>query len=122
MISLLNFIWQLPQNVIALVYYLYLLDNGILLTVEQYRGIKVYTKHTSGCVTLGKYIFVSPNADAETVRHEYGHTRQSLILGPLYLVIIGIPSILWAMSHRTLAPGKSYYWFYTEAWANRLGQ
>ena len=27
--------------------------------------------------------------------HEYGHTIQSLILGPLYLVLIGIPSTLW---------------------------
>lgn len=26
--------------------------------------------------------------------HEYGHTIQSLMLGPLYLAIIGIPSTL----------------------------
>lgn len=27
--------------------------------------------------------------------HEYGYTIQSLIFGPLYLIIIGIPSTLW---------------------------
>lgn len=27
--------------------------------------------------------------------HEYGHTIQSMILGPLYLIVIGIPSTLW---------------------------
>lgn len=28
--------------------------------------------------------------------HEYGHTVQSLILGPLYLPVVGLPSLLWA--------------------------
>ena len=27
--------------------------------------------------------------------HEYGHTIQSLIFGPLYLIVMGIPSTLW---------------------------
>lgn len=56
-----------------------------------------------------------------TVRHEWGHTRQSLILGPLYLIVIGIPSIIWAATHRTIAPNKPYDWFYTESTANKLG-
>ena len=72
-------------------------------------------------MTLGNYIFISPRATENTIKHEYGHTRQSLYLGPLYLIIIGIPSILWAMTHRTIAPDKSYKWFYTEAWADKLG-
>lgn len=52
--------------------------------------------------------------------HEWGHTRQSLYLGPLYLLIIGLPSIIWAMIH-TPNSKKSYYFFYTERWADKLG-
>jgi len=45
--------------------------------------------------------------------HEFGHTWQSRVLGPLYLLIIGIPSALSAASdpsgHRS---------FFTEKWAD----
>ncbi len=43
------------------------------------------------------------------------------LLGPLYLLVIGLPSLLWAALHEKVAPGRSYYWFYTERWADRLG-
>lgn len=115
MISFLKFVWQLPQNIVALLYYCYLCYNGYLLDVYDYGGIIVLVKNTSGSVTLGENIFLSSRASEETRKHEYGHTRQSLMLGPLYFIVIGIPSILWATLHKTLAPNKSYNWFYTEA-------
>ena len=37
----------------------------------------LYTKDTSGCVTLGRYIFISSRADSDTVKHEVGHVKQS---------------------------------------------
>lgn len=122
MISFLKFIWQLPQNVVALLYYLYLHFNNYLLDMYEYNGIVVMVKSTSGSVTLGENVFLSPKASEETKRHEYGHTKQSLMLGPLYLIVIGIPSILWAALHKTIAPSKPYGWFYTEAWADKLGK
>ena len=58
--------------------------------------------------------------------HEYGHTIQSLVLGPLYLIIIGIPSTLWGfLPHyhtKRRTKGISYFSFFTEAWANSLGE
>ena len=119
--SILKYIWQLPQNIIALIYLGYLIAENQIPAVEEYKGAKVYTKYSSGCVTLGNYIFVSSRATENTIKHEWGHTRQSLLLGPLYLIIIGIPSILWAMTHKTIAPDKSYNWFYTESTADKLG-
>lgn len=119
--SILKYIWQLPQNLLGLLYLGYLVAENQIPVISEYKGVKVYQKYSSGSVTLGEYIFISPRATENTVRHEWGHTRQSLLLGPLYLIIIGIPSILWAMTHRTIAPGKPYNWFYTEAWADRLG-
>lgn len=119
-VEIIKYIWQLPQNIAALIYRLYLEQTFALLKKGLYKGIKVYTKSTSGSVSLGNYIFISERANDATIGHEWGHTRQSLMLGPLYLLIIGIPSLLWAITHRTIAPDKSYYWFYTERWANKL--
>ena len=62
--------------------------------------------------------------DALLIRHEYGHTIQSLILGPLYLPIVGIPSLIWSVYYRRKCrrfPALQYYSFYTERWADRLG-
>jgi hypothetical protein len=57
------------------------------------------------------------------VRHEYGHSIQSMVLGPLYLLMIGIPSMVWAGCFKNYRKRskKSYYWFYTESWADRWG-
>ncbi len=58
--------------------------------------------------------------------HEYGHTVQSLILGPLYLLVMGIPSTVWgfspAISKKRKEKGISYFSFFTERWANALGE
>ena len=57
--------------------------------------------------------------------HEYGHTIQSCILGPLYLLSIGIPSFIWANNKRFIRNRQKgmylYTSFYTERWANYLG-
>lgn len=47
-------------------------------------------------ITLGNYIIVN---NIKHLRHELGHTRQSKILGPLYLLVIGLPSLIHAGLH-----------------------
>ena len=122
MMEILKFFWQLPQTIVALIYFLYLRYKDEILDICTFQGAVVFIKKESyGSVTLGNYIFLSPRATDTTIRHEWGHTRQSLLLGPLYLIVIGIPSIIWAATHRAIAPNKPYDWFYTEAWANKLG-
>lgn len=122
MMEILKFFWQLPQTIVALIYFLYLRYKDEILDTCTFQGAVVFIKKESyGSVTLGNYIFLSPRATDTTIRHEWGHTRQSLLLGPLYLIVIGIPSIIWAATHRAIAPNKPYDWFYTEAWANKLG-
>ena len=58
--------------------------------------------------------------------HEYGHIVQSLILGPMFLPVIGIPSFIWAslpvFERLRVRKGLSYYWFYCEKWATNLGE
>ena len=121
LIEFMKFLWQLPQELLGFLYYMYLRNKGEILGIYTFQGAVVIIKRTScDSVTLGQHIFLSPRATDSTIKHEYGHTRQSLMLGPLYLLVIGIPSITWAATHKIIAPSKSYYWFYTEAWANRL--
>ena len=124
--NLILFIWQLPQNIVALIYFGYLVmmfkDLGI---DSRYKQAIVIPCIMRVAVTLGNYVFVGLNSDyRETVKHELGHTIQSKILGPLYLIVIGIPSITYC-GLRRLFPSlrkKNYYNFYTEKWANYLSE
>ena len=76
-----------------------------------------------GGISLGKYIIVNQFARDNTIYHELGHCRQSMYLGWLYLIVIGIPSIVWAGLYGTIIKpsANGYYKFFTEKWADRLG-
>lgn len=100
-----------------------------------FHGAVVTEWRHGSSVSLGMFLFVSTvyKKKPETgelygrlVVHEYGHTVQSLVLGPLYLLIIGLPSFLWASVpfFRKMRRKKhiSYYAFYTESWANAWGE
>ena len=123
--QILLFIWQLPQNIIGAIYYL-LIKSVYVESNDIVKGTKLICKSTSnGSVSLGMWIFISKNAwlyrKKSVIMHESGHCIQSIYLGPLYLFVIGIPSILWAGVRRLgLFKNKSYYSFYTEKWANKL--
>ena len=124
--NLILFIWQLPQHIVAIIYFGYLVMMCKDLGVDsRYKQATVIPCIMRGAVTLGNYVFVGLNSEyRKTVKHELGHTIQSKILGPLYLIIIGIPSITYC-GLRRLFPSlrkKNYYNFYTEKWANNLSE
>lgn len=58
--------------------------------------------------------------------HEYGHTIQSLILGSAYLIVMGIPSTVWgflpSLNKKRKTEVISFFSFFTERWANYLGE
>ena len=124
--NLILFIWQLPQHIVAIIYFGYLVMMCKDLGVDsRYKQAIVIPCIMRGAVTLGNYVFVGLNSEyRKTVKHELGHTIQSKILGPLYLIVIGIPSITYC-GLRRLFPSlrkKNYYNFYTEKWANNLSE
>ena len=124
--NLILFIWQLPQHIVAIIYFGYLVMMCKDLGVDsRYKQATVIPCIMRGAVTLGNYVFVGLNSEyKETVKHELGHTIQSKILGPLYLIVIGIPSITYC-GLRRIFPSlrkKNYYDFYTEKWANNLSE
>lgn len=113
--KILLYIHQLPQNIVGLV--LRLIYKG---TDTEYEGAIVRRSlQMQGGISLGKYIIVNRYASKKTIMHEYGHCRQSQMLGWLYLIVVGLPSIL----HAAFCPCKrhSYYSFFTERWADKLG-
>lgn len=73
----------------------------------------------NGGITLGQFVFLSTNmTDIFYLRHEGGgHGKQSLCLGPFYLIVVGLSSLLHATFHKC----KDYYHFWTEKWANEKG-
>lgn len=114
-------IWQLPQNLVGLLFLLFIQGE----VKHKLGSIKFYYAKTfPGGITLGEYIIVGTKKE-KTVRHEFGHVKQSRILGPLYLPVIGLPSVIHAGINGIInCCDKSpygYYHLYTEAWANKLG-
>ena len=113
--------WELPQNLIGGIIALICREK----TEEKMQDGSTETFHhwkLRNGISLGAFRFVPYPTPQYILNHEYGHSRQSLYLGPLYLLVIGLPSIIWyAMYNAGLSSGMSYYDFYTEAWADRLG-
>lgn len=105
-----------------------------------YHGAVVTRWQAKSSISLGLFVFITDepyfykklkhnytkqDLFDRLLVHEYGHTVQSLILGPLYLIIMGIPSTLWGfLPHfaNQRKQGRSYFSFFTESWANRLGE
>lgn len=116
-------LWELPQNIVGAI--VKMVSKAKFCTT--YKDANVYTWKMNAGLSLGKYIFTpfeEKHMNRTTVRnhikHEYGHCIQSKMLGWFYLFVISIPSLLWAATFDEKL-GRSYYDFYTESWAERLG-
>ena len=129
------FLWQLPQNIIGAICTLnydklhpYYTRDGDLVDVY-------FKKWFRSGVSLGDIIILDNMYDKDvydkdvsvktlynTIYHEHGHQRQSRILGPLYLILIGIPSLLGNLVFRLFKINSKYYYKQPwEWWADKLG-
>ncbi len=97
----------------------------------RYHGALVTRWRSAGSsVSLGLFVFVSDalgeREAGPVLVHEYGHTLQSLLLGPLYLPVIGLPSVAWGFHPRFVRLRRErslpYSAFFTERWASRWGE
>lgn len=124
--EILLYIWQLPQNLLGLIVMLFMKPY---ISKEKYKGITyVVSEKMSGGISLGNYIILQKSYGDKNKRkdvwdHEWGHTRDSRMFGPLYLIVIGLPSLIWAWMYGSVIPytHNGYYKFYTEKRADRLG-
>ena len=112
--------WGFPQTLLGAV--LYLVHRKKPHSV--YHGCVVTHWGSGGSLGVGMFLFVGSD-DPRVLVHEFGHSVQSAILGPLFLPVMGIPSFLWCNLPWTRRlrreKGVSYYAFYPESTANRLG-
>ncbi len=129
--------WGLPQSLLGFILFLcnakgkHYLYHGAIITVWK----------SKSSLSLGAFVFITDEPyfydklkndytlqelNQRLLVHEYGHTVQSLILGPLYLPVMGIPSTLWGFLpycyNKRKAQNLSYFHFFTERWANALGE
>jgi hypothetical protein len=117
-------LWQLPQHLLAL-----LLIHLWGAKYSSLQGVWWIEKPDIG-VSLGQYILLDKGYSAVTIKHEHGHSRQSLIFGPVYLLAIGIPSAvfanLWDRVFNKNWTGtrreRGYYGRYPEKWADGWGE
>ena len=128
--------WGIVQTLLGFMVFLVNIKNKHYF----YHGAIVTERNMPSSVSLGMFVFTTTNPmkdkrienkipDEELSQrllvHEYGHTIQSLILGPLYLIVMGIPSTLWGFLpyyQKKRNNGVSYFSFFTEKWANFLGE
>lgn len=56
-----------------------------------------------GTLTLGPFIFTHHNVDDVVMSHEFGHSIQNIIFGPVMILLVTIPSIIrtWLRKIRT---------------------
>lgn len=143
------YIWQLPQHILALCLMFYfkvtgkevkyekgnlLLNPELALSEFEYGFYNV--KDFRNGVCLGEYIFLDTSVEPyfekipyTPLLHEHGHRIQSRILGPLYLLLVGLPSIIRNIYARYCLNKKRkslkditewYYSQYPENWADNL--
>ncbi|MBQ9074432.1 MAG: hypothetical protein IJY32_00545 [Mogibacterium sp.] len=127
--------WGLPQTLAGAGLYLRHRKDPHF----EYNGAKVTAWDRDSGVSLGKFIFVPAekrrqggSGDRKNVKvnsflldHEYGHTIQSLLFGPAYLFLVGIPSFAWNrlpyFDRKRKKTGKSYYSAVFERTASEFG-
>ncbi len=125
----LQWTWGLMQNLTALILWAFLrLRYGQMKSIP-FHGARLIFWPLRGSMALGQFIFFGHRgcSDEEEIRvHEYGHTVQSAFLGPLYLPLIGLPSLLWAslpyFERRRKSRKLSYTDIFCESWASRWGE
>ena len=123
LVTFLLFLWQFPQCFLGLSLY-FLLKIEPVEYFNSHTGMTVLWIPTKWnvCWSLGMFIFAHPDSDEMVLKHESGHCLQSLILGPVYLFAVALPSIILFWIRRGF--NKSLDWYksrYPENWADKLG-
>jgi len=131
----LHYLWTLPQNLLGLLLAWRYERCAQLLCVQRsarFPQVRIVTLDAAvdfSAISLGHYIIISDSYKdrQRIIRHEEGHCVQSDWLGPLYLLVVGLPSIvMFLMSgyNRRHGDGRfadRYYQRWPENQADRLG-
>ena len=122
---ILQFTWGLTVNLAGLLVFLFC---RIRFHSKKFcNAIVTYLPGNRGGLSLGVFIFLSVRDTQEIDRictHEYGHTVQCLLLGPLYWIVVAIPSVIW---YHFFVGYRKKHWLrydalFCERWATAWGR
>lgn len=90
---ILNFTWGIIMNIFGLI------GAGAMLALGKkpirHAGSIVFrTGHNWGGVSLGIFSFICEESGQHTLDHEFGHSLQNALYGPLFPFIVAIPSFI----------------------------
>jgi len=130
--------WGLPQTLVGFI--IFLINRKC--QHNNFYGSVCTSWKLKASMSLGLFIFISDDpffyyeherknfSEEEFYTmlavHEYGHTIQSLIFGPLYLLVVGAISMIWAelpyFVSKRAKQNISYFQAFPENQANLLGE
>ncbi|MBN2746840.1 MAG: hypothetical protein JXR34_08945 [Bacteroidales bacterium] len=124
-----RFLWELPQTLLGNVVSHARNITGNVDNVSYYGGATLVNNDDPSDpgwwgFSLGSYIN-SKNMEADPYtdagfRHEYGHTLQSRLVGPMYLTRVGIPSLIGSGLDDLGLNDHDREWYETQA--NRMSE
>jgi len=133
---LLQWTWALSQNLVGGIGCLLMALSGKHRREVFHGAVVTYvdTQKSFGGVSIGMFVFMNAKHvkanpqdgwTHDTRIHEFGHCVQSILLGPLFWIVVALPSILWCNIPAVVRWRKekdvSYYALYCEGWANVWG-
>lgn len=112
LVNLLLTIWQAPQIIVGLI--ILLIFHNCEVYTNTYNNITVLNVDKgnflgTGCFSAGPIIATTTNCPEIVKRHETGHSKQSIYLGPLFLIVIAIPSICLFWYKRINKKSQEWY-------------
>lgn len=127
LVDIFLFIWQLPQVLVGLV--MLAVFHNCKLYTNPNSGISVFRINCNyafgnACFSSGPFIVIcSEDAGEDTVKHETGHSFQSLCLSWLYFIIIAIPSVCLFWYRKLNNKDSDFYLsHFPENWAEKAGK
>lgn len=90
---ILNFTWGIIMNIIGGIGALVIMAMGHK-PIRHAGNIVFKFGHHWGGVSLGIFTFMCVESGERTLNHEFGHSIQNAIFGPLFPFIVAIPSFI----------------------------
>ena len=122
---IINAVMPMLHTTISLIFACFLGVTGHIDNFQPYKDAMMVQHDLNFSFQLGGFCYVYDVSkyhiyidDDWLIRHEYGHYRQEKMLRGAYLFIIGIPSVLLALSPITT---QRYMNSWPELWATELG-
>jgi hypothetical protein len=128
------FFWEMIQNIVAIFVYTFFKITGRIAVIYTFKDVNIiYVRGNkfSG-IALGRLIFanerfIEMGLNKERVFPMYGYTKMSLFLGPLYLIVVGLPVLFWTIVGQVYKLFTKKIWqgydkVWPKTWADKLAE